>query len=608
MAIFRAIMLTSLCYVLPVMAFCQVDAGKIRSLHFLAPDISLLDTDTRIPVDSVINASGFYRLPSTNFIYRPFTNQFHWLKFSVENNTLSSNPMLLILGGNLISECELYTVSNGKAVSLGKAGTGVPDSLQPDFSFSYYYKLPLADSVQDFYLFSDFRKHSLQVVPMLMTQKMFHYLERRAYVIYGIFTGVLLLTAFFNLFLFFFVKDRIHLLYFFYAIANWLLLLSIRNLDYHFLYPGIPVAAMANRIVYTCISLSLCIAVMHRFLGQKKENSHFYRAGKILKWLNPLFALLFVAVELDYFSVLLPVRTNIYYVICLASIVVIIASCIEKIRQGNKLAILYLAAVGTMLGGGTMMILVNLEILPVMPMPPNVFEVGVVVESFIIFLALLYRYNLFKKENERLMLTMQQQKELFAGELLESQEQEQRRFAQDLHDELGGNLAALKMTIQSFHLPAEEATLALGLIDTTSASARSISHNLVPPEFDTTELTALLSDYYLRLNRNGTIRFHWHHSGNPLFNKQKELMIYRIIMELTNNILKHSQATEATIQMVYYENRLEIMVEDNGKGFDNTQRTGLGLKNIQSRINYMSGSMIIDSNILGTTIIIKIPA
>ena len=84
-------------------------------------------------------------------------------------------------------------------------------------------------------------------------------------------------------------------------------------------------------------------------------------------------------------------------------------------------------------------------------------------------------------------------------------------------------------------------------------------------------------------------------------------MIYRIIMELTNNIIKHSQANEATVQLVYHETHLSISAEDNGIGILPSISDGIGLKNIRNRIRYLNGTFNIDSGLNGTTIMMQIP-
>ena len=76
--------------------------------------------------------------------------------------------------------------------------------------------------------------------------------------------------------------------------------------------------------------------------------------------------------------------------------------------------------------------------------------------------------------------------------------------------------------------------------------------------------------------------------------KSSEIIIYRIIQELLNNIMKHAAATEAMVQLIKEEGRLSIIVEDNGKGFDTAllkENKGAGLTNIQSRVDYLKGRL-----------------
>jgi len=89
-------------------------------------------------------------------------------------------------------------------------------------------------------------------------------------------------------------------------------------------------------------------------------------------------------------------------------------------------------------------------------------------------------------------------------------------------------------------------------------------------------------------------------------NSSTEIMLYRIIQELLNNIIKHAQASEAIIQFIRDENRLSVVVEDNGRGF-NTESTDeaahAGIETVKSRVNYLNGKLTIDSQKgIGTTV------
>lgn len=231
-------------------------------------------------------------------------------------------------------------------------------------------------------------------------------------------------------------------------------------------------------------------------------------------------------------------------------------------------------------------------------------------EVILLTIIFIYDYRNKNLERNRLLEESLISERKITSAILTTQENERKRIAEDLHDELGSNLAALKLRLQKSELQKNELTDILKVVDKASADARNISHNLMPPEFEKTSLQDLLSNYYTKLNSESTVQFQFQCAGiHYNFSKEDELVIYRITMELTGNILKHSMADEATIQLIYYDNQLELMVEDNGKGVTESERVrdGIGLKNVQSRVNYLNGSIKIDSSSLGTTVIIQLP-
>jgi signal transduction histidine kinase len=95
-------------------------------------------------------------------------------------------------------------------------------------------------------------------------------------------------------------------------------------------------------------------------------------------------------------------------------------------------------------------------------------------------------------------------------------------------------------------------------------------------------------------------------------NEQIEISVYRIILELINNVVKHANATKATVQLVKYPDYINITVDDNGKGFETGRATdekkGIGLGSVAARVEFLKGKMDIDSMPgSGTTVVIDIP-
>jgi signal transduction histidine kinase len=215
------------------------------------------------------------------------------------------------------------------------------------------------------------------------------------------------------------------------------------------------------------------------------------------------------------------------------------------------------------------------------------------------------------KKNEFILLHRIQEQQL---QELDIQEAERKRIAEDLHDEIGGSLAAIKMNLQTLRYSSvydeERASCLLELVDQTSQNVRRATHNLLPPHFETTPFTTILQTYFSALDQNGPVNFHYYcNAYQPCFSPRQELILYRIVMELTHNIVRHAKASEATIQLLFCPGYLEILVEDNGIGLpspDSLQK-GIGLSSVHTRVSTLEGKIHIDSGRSGTTFIIHIP-
>ena len=189
--------------------------------------------------------------------------------------------------------------------------------------------------------------------------------------------------------------------------------------------------------------------------------------------------------------------------------------------------------------------------------------------------------------------------------ILNAQETERRRIAQDLHDDIGTSLIALRGKLPADNVEAQH------LINQLITDVRTVSHNLMPDELTTLGLVGALGETSRRLQESSGIRFMFVCAGEVVALTQvAELAVYRAVLELMHNIIRHSQATEAIVQLVYHSDLLNITIEDNGKGFEqkNTGRaSGIGLKNVASRTEWLGGSIAIDSSVIGTTIRLDIP-
>lgn len=209
------------------------------------------------------------------------------------------------------------------------------------------------------------------------------------------------------------------------------------------------------------------------------------------------------------------------------------------------------------------------------------------------------------------------QKELFKA-LNEGEENERKRLAEELHDGIGAKISGLKMSLEyliglSNENSAAEAKEILDKINLgmneTIEELREISHNMKPALLTHKGLKIVLEDWMEHFNRNENCYYKLYFDIDENKHEAFLQLIYRIVSELMNNIRKHAMADTAFVQILEDENNIQLIVEDNGKGFDykNKDGKGIGLQNLESRINYFNGKMHIDSSAGGTTIIIELP-
>ena len=548
----------------------------------------------------------------TNSVNKGFVRSIYWLAIPVEN-TLSNNQNLeagISNGG--IFRLEFYFVSDsGHLISHYITGTNYDFDSRPIANRHFYFPInltPLSNTVIFYRI--DMRGNGFDIPLEIVGKNYIEQKERSANLFYAFFSGWMVFVVFLSLVTFLWLKDKVYIFYCLYVASGCLFFIGDGNFDFELLYPHWPALATISPTIY---GLSLCffmLLFMRDFLQLKTSHANLFALSRT--WALSLILAIILLPCAYVFSTNISLRIFVFGY-CIVSVFgawgLQIYCIVQRILDKYKPAFLYGAAIIFVFLGAAIYLLHVLNIVPDL-VPAFIYvSLGFTIEIIILSFALIYSFSFHKAKHHQLSVTLAQKQLNFSRQLIELQEQEQKRIAEDLHDELGGNLAAIKMNLQSLQLPDEGLSInIIKLIDNASDNARHIAHNLMPPEFAKTKLCDLLQAFFNYLRNENAIHFHFHSSGeNNHFNKGDDLMIYRIIMELTNNILKHSGATDATVQLIYYDTYLEIMAEDNGKGFSNDLSTGMGITNIESRVNYLQGKMTIDTSVHGTTIMIKVP-
>ncbi len=219
------------------------------------------------------------------------------------------------------------------------------------------------------------------------------------------------------------------------------------------------------------------------------------------------------------------------------------------------------------------------------------------------------------RQNELKELEKKQQKEILKASL-NAQEEERQRISETLHNGLGQVLYGVKTNLERLKIDDDEAyeenirvlNRSKELLGMCIQESRRISHELMPSILEDFGLKASIKDICAQLK--GKTHFNCTFSGLDLpLDKYLQLAIYRIIQELALNIMKHSEAKLARINLTVQKDQVLVTVKDNGKGFNTVDRKdkGIGLKTIEAKIKLLHGKIEIISVPQQTIIQIQFP-
>ncbi|MDD2965109.1 MAG: sensor histidine kinase [Bacteroidales bacterium] len=223
------------------------------------------------------------------------------------------------------------------------------------------------------------------------------------------------------------------------------------------------------------------------------------------------------------------------------------------------------------------------------------------------------------RQKRRTQSQLLQLRENQLREVLEAELGERKRIGEELHDSLGQSLSLIKLNVSALtdtkpanNLPDPMVANLLKLVDGAFTELRTISHNMAPIMLKEKGLTEAVRDLTNRLIESSRLNIDFGITGTqPPLPPLTEHSLYRVVQEILNNIIHHSQASSVCFQMIFDQNELTIMAEDNGCGFNPENpdnHKGMGLNNIRKRVANLQGHVDIDSVIgRGTTITITLP-
>jgi signal transduction histidine kinase len=214
------------------------------------------------------------------------------------------------------------------------------------------------------------------------------------------------------------------------------------------------------------------------------------------------------------------------------------------------------------------------------------------------------RYQLKMQEMEA------EQQKLLLRASIKSQEEERQRIAADLHDDAGPLLATARLYLSENMVNLDKASQlqaifsAKQIIDETIQLVRNISHSLMPPTLKNFGLESCVNDFFQKINGSGSLNANSKfHDYKVRLRPEKELTVFRVVQELINNILKHSNASFIHLTQHSGEENMLVRIHHDGRGLNHEDflrlaksNVGLGLKNVQSRLKVIHGDILYEED------------
>ncbi|TVT41495.1 hypothetical protein FNT36_08630 [Hymenobacter setariae] len=447
--------------------------------------------------------------------------------------------------------------------------------------------------------------------------------------------GLYFSSALFNLLLFAFLRDKIHLWYGAYVFFITLFLMMEDGLD-GLLLPQATYGLGWQLGQYSLLLLALgCgVRIMAIFLRLRQGWPRLYRLSWVLSGLAAGYALGYALLAQPLLRAdaaghrlawLNAGREALLWGILGASVFILAAVWSQGRAPHRRLAALYGLTYLFFFGGSVNFLLNRTGLVNIHLVDPNALAWGLALELFTLSALLTGRFRHTLRQNAELRVRQLRERELAGRRLIMAQEEEREALARELHDALAPSLTALHLAWQGRQVRQALAEAPAVLADTheqTEALLRQVRHDVrtlsqgmlptlhgEPPPLP--EAVGLLTET-LSLADTGPRVHCYCDAATATLPMPVQQAAYRMVAELLHNALRHAQAAEVWVDVRRLPNSLRLVVSDNGRGFDPqaelARRGGLGLRGVRARAGYLRGHVQVQSQLgHGASIIVEIP-
>ena len=522
-----------------------------------------------------------------------------WLKISV-NSLLQYGPFNYInINNPHINYLQCWIIKKDSIVqNFGHSGDNMPYASRPMPTTSFVYK---ADGInlQDCYIIvaADKRYTKLDLPINFCTEAFFIKQSFTHTLVTGLLLGAGTFIFLFNLLLFISIRQNLYWWYFLYALIIVFYLAIDMGLLFKYLYPNLP---GLNDLIRP-VSFALCIVPMLNFfnslLDVKKKLPRLYQFNKILAI---CFLVLLAIAIASSSSGNYKVQGMWVYVNRIISPLLLLTILLEAfycLKKQIRFAIFPVISFTGFTIFITIYVLQQGMVIAHTNFTSTAHYWGLFFESMVMAFAMAWRFKFYKEDSERLLIENQLQQGKIFKEIALYHEKEMGRISSMLHDNLGANLGLLRLEADNMLLTEDARSKIATHITRIGNEVRNMSHSFSPVLLKDKGLQAAISDNvkFIVANSNIDLQFEWIGESNKI-SFQYEVIIYRIVQEIIQNLIKHSKASTAFLQIIASDSLISIYGEDDGQGFNDIGLSeGVGLKSIKKLVSLLKGSINIES-------------
>lgn len=564
--------------------------------------ISIFKTESKLTIDSIeeMDPAFFQQAPDKPVLVYNYDPYYYWFRIIVNNKTGYRKDIMLLMAPIGMRDGKLFQRNNQKYAVIGESGIKYAFRDRPyQFAHNVFPFSILSQSQDTLYLFADASNVYKSFGFALIKPKDLKVFENKVYFIFGIIAGLLLLFFIINVSLFFVFKLNIHLWYALYISFLFLIVMKNDHLDQQFLHWDSELAyQLTPYMAIGAIAISILAHVAHLFFKKVIiKGSLLYRisfAAKINVLLSGFAHFTFFCFKLDYHFLSFAFNWAKYST--LVAILVIIIDCFYSIRQGFKSAFFILSGLLVFFIGAIQRLFFpsTLSFL----FPPTTFHIGIILETLIISLGLIYQYYWIEKEKE-----------------VQIQEQALRHSSLEIHGNIAPTLTFAKLYISGMRdnssaLVSETANKAYDQLQKAINDLRALGKSLNSTYVSETDFVNLIKDELTKAGAASKCETVFEVNGQP-YTVPHHLSFFRIFQEILDNAVRHANATRLSVILSFSPDCFELSVADDGVGFNpqliyEKNNNSLGMRNLKDRVNVIGGKYTIETSPgAGTKIVVS---